>query len=205
MRRALGEALWTKGWLEPAIGELEAAALVAGIPEAQRLGPRVLASNLRLFLGEPEEAAAQAHRARAEAERLGDDFAHCLALQTLAVAAAAKADVNQAIVLARQAVAVADRASGERNGHLHPHVYLGMVLLDGDRFDEAEVALQEGRRRAEERGTVVWLPLYHCVLAMRRLLIGQWDEALAETEAGLSLADEVGTRFFAPSLHGVAA
>lgn len=205
LRRALGEALWTKGWLEPAVGELEAAASVAGAPEAQRLGSLALAANLKLFLGAPQEAERRAREALAGAERSADDFAACLARQTLAIAADARAEVGEAIGMASAAVAVAHRSGDPRVGHLHPHLSLGLVLFDADRLDEAEATLQEGLRRAEERGTVLWLPLYHCILAIRRLLIGEWDDALSECEAGLALAEEVETRLHVSLLHGIRA
>jgi DNA-binding CsgD family transcriptional regulator len=50
----------------------------------------------------------------------------------------------------------------------------------------------------------VWLPLYHWGLALRRLLTAEWDDALAEIEVGLAVADEVGTRLHVPLLHGMA-
>jgi hypothetical protein len=43
-----------------------------------------------------------------------------------------------------------------------------MVLLDADRRDDALVALALGRRLGEQRGNVMWLPLYHALLALTR-------------------------------------
>ncbi|MGH9165552.1 MAG: ATP-binding protein [Acidimicrobiales bacterium] len=205
LRRALGEVLWTLGWLEPAVAELEAAAAIGELGEMERCGALALAANLRLFLGEPESAEIQAARAIVDGERLGDDFTLCLGLQTLAVAADAGGRVDEAVALAQRAVVTARRSTESRVGHLHPHLALGFVLLDADHLDAAETAMQAGRRQAEERGTVAWLPVYHCALAMRRILSGTWDDALAEVEAGMTLADEVGTRLYVPFLHGMAA
>ena len=204
LRRALGEVLWTQGWLEAAVGELEAAAGVSGVGEIERAGSLALAGYLRLFLGEPEHALRQAERARDEAAR-GDDFSACLACQTLAVGADAAGRVTEAVELAQQAVRIATHTTEPRLGQLHPHLSLGFILLDADRFEEAEVVLQQGRHGAEERGTVAWLPLYHCALAMQRVMTGCWDDGLAEVESGLALADEVGTRLYVPFLHGLAA
>jgi DNA-binding CsgD family transcriptional regulator len=80
-----------------------------------------------------------------------------------------------------------------------------MVLVDADRRDDALTALQLGRRLGEQRGNVMWLPLYHALLAQTRAGSGELTEALAEVHAGLLLADEVGTRLHAAVLHGVAA
>ncbi|MGH9268150.1 MAG: hypothetical protein ACRD0D_08225, partial [Acidimicrobiales bacterium] len=195
--------LWTKGMLEPAVGELEAAARVPGVAPAVRAGASGLSAYLRLFLG--QGGTGTAARARDEGERLGDDYSLCVALQALAVAAGADARVADAVQLAERAAATATRSSAAQVGVLHPHLTLGLVLLDADRFDEAEAALREGRRRAEERGSVAWLPLYHCVLALRRMLSGAWDDGLAEVGAGMALAEEVGTRLYVPFLHGMSA
>lgn len=204
LRRSVGEVLWAQGWLESAIAELEVAAQVPGGAEAERLGSLALASHLRLFLGATDEARLGAQDALVDARRLGDDFALCLTLQTLAVAAVADADVSTALELATEAVTVVSRSSQPRVGILHPHLHLGLILLDADLPDEAQLALQAGRRRAEERGTVVWLPLYHCVIALARVLVGAWDDAVAEVEAGLAVAEEVGTRLHVSFLHGLA-
>ena len=207
LRRALGEVLWTRGWLEPAVAELDAAGAMADSPDTDRRGSKALAAHLRLFLGQRAEAAAASTALLDElpAQGSGDDFSRCTALQTLALAADAEGWIARAAELSDAAVHVATRSSEARVGHLHPHLYRGLVLLDADRPDEAEEVLQAGRQRAEERGTTVWLPLYHCVLAIRRVSIGQLDDAVAECEVGLGLAEEVGTRLHASFLNGLTA
>lgn len=203
LRRALGEVLWAIGWLEPAVTELETVARVPGASDRDRAGSLALAANIRIFLGDPQGAQDQAHRARA----LGpdDDFTGCLAAQTLALAAHARGESAGAVELAQRAVEIAARSRDPRVGHLHPHLHLGMALLDADRRDEAAATLQLGMQLSEERGNVMWLPLHHAMLAMHRVMSGELTDALAEAEAGLVLADEVGTRLHAPLLHGVAA
>ncbi|MCA1836641.1 MAG: hypothetical protein LC721_10075, partial [Actinobacteria bacterium] len=203
LRRALGEVLWAMGWLEPAVGELEAAARVPGALVRDRAGALALAANIRLFVGDQQGARAQAQRARALAP--DDDFVCCLVGQTLAVAADARGEVTEAVALAQQAVEIAARSRDPRVGHLHPQFHLGMVLLDADRRDDALAALALGRQLGEQRGNVMWLPLYHALLALMRSASGELTEALAEVHAGLLLADEVGTRLHAAVLHGVAA
>ncbi len=203
LRRALGEVLWAIGWLEPAVAELEAVARVPGASDRDRAGSLALAANIRMFIGDPQGASAQAQQARAVAP--DDDFATCLALQTLAVVADARGKVAEAVELAHQAVEIAARSQDPRVGHLHPHLHLGLVLLDADRRDDALAALQLGRQLGEERGNVMWLPLHHAMLAVHRVIGGELTDAVAEAEAGLVLADEVGTRLHAPLLHGVAA
>ncbi len=205
LRRALAEVLWTLGWLEPAVDELDAAAALAGAPEADRRGALALAASLLPFLGQPDEARRRAEALQREAEAAGDEFALCATLQTLAVVADAEGRVALACDLSERAVAVATRSTEPRVGHLQPHLYRGLVLLDADRPADAEAVLDAGRRRAEERGTTAWLPLYHCMLAIRRATMGELDDAVAECEVGLSLAGDVGTRLHGSMLHGVVA
>ncbi len=134
-----------------------------------------------------------------------DDFASCLALETLALAAHARGEVAEAVELAQQAVEIAGRSRDPRVGHLHPHLHLGMMLVDADRRDDALAAIQLSRRLGEERGNVMWLPLHHAMLALHHAVSGELTDAVAEAQVGLGLADEVGTRLHAPLLHGVTA
>ncbi|HXT45743.1 MAG TPA: AAA family ATPase [Pseudonocardiaceae bacterium] len=203
LRRALGEVLWAMGWLEPAVGELEAVGRVPGASRRGRAGALALAANIRLFVGDRQGARAQAQRARALAP--DDDFVCCLAAQTLAIAADAGGEVTEAVALARQAVEIAARSRDPRVGHLHPQFHLGMVLLDADRRDDALAALALGRQLGEQRGNVMWLPLYHALLTLTRSASGELTDALAEVHAALLLADEVGIRLHVAVLHGVAA
>ncbi|MGH3764962.1 MAG: helix-turn-helix transcriptional regulator [Pseudonocardiaceae bacterium] len=203
LRRALGEVLWAIGWLEPAVAELEAAARVPGASDRDRAGSLALAANIRLFLGDPGGAQDQVLLARAAGA--DDDVTGCLTAQTLALVADARGEVAAAVELAHQAVDIATRSRDPRVGHLHPHLYLGMVLGDADRRAEAQTVLQLGRRLGEERGNVMWLPLHHAMLAMHHVVNGQLTDAMAEAEAGLTLTDEVGIRLHASLLHGVAA
>lgn len=205
LRRAVGEVLLARGQLEAALTELEAAASVPGGPDADRLGARAVAADIRLYVGRPEEGMARARLILEEARPAGDEFATSLALQTLAVGSAATGDITTGLELGTEAVAVAVRSRQARAGQLHPHLYLGLFLMDAGRREDAEVTLQNGRLRAEERGAVVWVPLYHWALALGRVLSGDWDDAEAEVGAGLAVADEVGTRWHVPFLHGIGA
>ncbi|HET9256128.1 MAG TPA: LuxR C-terminal-related transcriptional regulator, partial [Pseudonocardiaceae bacterium] len=202
LRRALGELLWSAGWRNAAIAELEAAARVPGASDRDRAGSLALAANIRVFIGDPQGAAAQARQA--QTLRPGDEFVSCLAAQTLALAAQARGGIVDAVELAQRAVEIAARSRDPRVGHLHPHLHLGLVLLDVDRRDDALAAIQLGLSLSEERGHLLWLPLHHAVLALFRAVGGELADALAEVEAGLMLTDEIGTRLHSPLLRGTA-
>jgi DNA-binding CsgD family transcriptional regulator len=86
---------------------------------------------------------------------------------------------------------------------------LGGCLLDTDRLAEGQAALQRGRRLSEELGVKRDLPFYHWALAAGHLWAGDWDDALAECQACLELADEYGMRLhgtvFSHSIHAIIA
>jgi DNA-binding CsgD family transcriptional regulator len=86
---------------------------------------------------------------------------------------------------------------------------LGGFLHDNDRVVEGQAALQRGRRLSEQLGTKRDLPFYHWALAAGHLWAGDWDDALAECQACLELAEEYGMRLhgtlFSYSIHTVIA
>jgi DNA-binding CsgD family transcriptional regulator len=136
--------------------------------------------------------AAHASVAIEEAERLGHSLAHCHALTAMAWATNFAGRPEEAVTLARQAIDIADRdPTGEAN-LAHPRFFPGMPLLSLDRIDEAEEALSSGLRIAEDLGLAWSLPLYHAFLGAKGYIIGDWDGAVAECEAALAIADEVG-------------
>lgn len=127
-----------------------------------------------------------------EAERLGHSLAHCHALTAKAWVATFAGRPQEAVALARLAVDIAEREpTGEAN-LAHPRFFPGMPLLLLDRIEEADEALTSGLRIAEDLGLAWSLPLYHAFLGAKGFIIGDWDGAIAECEAALAIADEVG-------------
>ncbi|MDQ5856266.1 MAG: hypothetical protein M3302_08145, partial [Actinomycetota bacterium] len=147
LRRALGEVLWAIGWLEPAVAELEAVAGVPGASDRDQAGSRALAGNIRMFVGDPHGACIQAQRARALGPH--DDFASCLAWETLALAAHACGDVAKAVNLSQRAVEIAIPKPRSPGRPPAPHLYLGLALLDAGRAADALAMLQLGRQLVE--------------------------------------------------------
>ncbi|HVL80372.1 MAG TPA: AAA family ATPase [Actinomycetota bacterium] len=99
-----------------------------------------------------------------------------------------------AVRWAQEAVEVAARDPSGEAARACPSVFLGHNLLLVDRFEEAEQVLRAGQRDAMGRGSVWQLPLYHVGLGMLRFFDGRWDDAVAEVEAALDVADEFGVR-----------
>ncbi|MGH8732475.1 MAG: hypothetical protein ACREVB_02205, partial [Burkholderiales bacterium] len=150
------------------------------------------AAHANLFVFDLPAASAQAAQAAELAARLGHDLALCDALGVQAWTATMFGHPNRGVDFARRAIEIADRSADGEPFLAHPRFFPGMPLCELDRLDEAEQVLQTGRRRAEEMGLSWSLPLYHAHLGVRGFLAGDWDGAVAEIEAGLVIADEVG-------------
>ena len=67
----------------------------------------------------------------------------------------------------------------------------GHILIQLDRLDEARFVLDTGRRISEELGVRWPLPTYQVFGAFERFIAGEWDDAIAELEASLELAEEI--------------
>ena len=184
------------------IEQLEQASLVA--PEEERHSLAAAGSMLMLLSGQVEQARDRAEQAVEAGERLTSGRTLCLGLQTLAMVALAEGFLDRAISIAQRAVTVAQAGDAAWANHVVPQLWLGTALADSDRFGEAEVVLQAGRSRAEQTGDLARLPMYHWAIADVRLASGQWDDALAEAQAGLGLIEENATQVgdvFANALH----
>jgi DNA-binding CsgD family transcriptional regulator len=171
-----------------ALDQIAQAAAAASEQERPSL---IAAESLLMVLnGQVESARDTANRAIDAARRLGDDRARSLGLQTLAMLALAEGYLERAVALAHEAVGFDEQAGITWAGLGGPHLWYGTALADSDRFADAEVAFQAGRRRSEQTGNLARLPHYHWGIAEMRLAAGRWDDAVAEAQAGLSLVEE---------------
>jgi DNA-binding NarL/FixJ family response regulator len=188
VRTSLASVLSMGARYPEAMHQLEQASIAAN--ENDRHSLAAAGSGLMLLAGQVESARERAEQAVETGERLGDDHVLCLGLQTLAMVALADGEVDRAVAMAQRAVSVARRGDAAWANRAVPDLWLGTALSDSDRLDEAEVVLQAGRRRAEQTGDLARLALYYWAIADARLGSGQWDDALAEAQAGLGLIEE---------------
>jgi tetratricopeptide (TPR) repeat protein len=175
----VGDALRELQWLQqaPAPGDqLRAAAWAAE-------------GMARLELGDLDGAVTVAERAGSAAALVGDQQASSMAMASLALVEELRAHLRRGLQIIDEAVRLADQ-SPQRQGHRYPlHLVRGSILIDLDRLQDARSTLQTGRRISEELGVRWRLPLYQVLLAMERFLAGEWDDAIAELEAALELAE----------------
>jgi DNA-binding CsgD family transcriptional regulator len=116
-----------------------------------------------------------------------------------------RGQLSEASTLNDEAVALADRSPG-RVGHAFPvHATRGWILMERDEHAAAVQALNTGRQLCEELGVRWPLATYQAYLAVELFLVGQWDDAVAELEAGIALAEETGVTYAVkPSLSALA-
>ena len=191
------QALVGRGRLEEALLEADAATTSPALSDVERARFQAFTAMARTSSGQLEAAAQTAADARAAAEQAGDDLAAAVSLASLALVTNLGGDFTGALVLAGEAVQRADRSEG-LGAHRFPlNLFLGGCLHDLDRVGDGQAALQRGRRLAEELGAKRELPLYYWAVAQGCFWAGEWDDALAECQACLQLADEYGMR-----LHG---
>ena len=75
--------------------------------------------------------------------------------------------------------------------------------MELDRLEDARRTLETGRRISQELGVRWALASYQVFLGMERFLAGAWDDAIAELEAALALAEETGERYSLALGHSV--
>lgn len=165
----------------------------AGVPEPARA--QLLAIRAHGLLATADLPAAE--RAGAEAAEVGAAAGHLGAavFGMVAVSAVrwAVGDLDAAACRARAAVRVADTAGGEV-AQRHPRLWLGRALAAADQFAEAEASYELGQREADQLGTAWSRPMWHYHRAELRLAAGRLDDAEAEAEAGVRVAEQCATR-----------
>jgi DNA-binding CsgD family transcriptional regulator/tetratricopeptide (TPR) repeat protein len=189
-RSALAQALIAQDRFREALGELDEA-LRTGSDEPSI---RALTGHCRLILGDLAGARESAETALAGSETAGDRATASIALSCLGAVASWQGDFTRAVSLTERAVAQADRSDGRTAYRFHVAVFHGLYLMDIDQVHEALSVLERGARITEELGARWSLAYYHNALMFARFLLGDWDEALVESETHRALADESGTR-----------
>lgn len=205
VRSGLALAYERLGDRAEAAEEWTAAANLAGVEPARRASLLGLAAYARLLQGDQRRAEQLALEAYEGGRRLGATEPMSIALTTQALLAGASGHVGDAVELAEEAVVLQADAPIPWLGASTARHHLGLLLLDADDFDRAGEVLAEGRRTAGVHGSASYVPFYYWELASRALLMGRLDDAEAEAEAGLALADETGTRLGNARAHALLA
>jgi DNA-binding CsgD family transcriptional regulator len=203
VRICLGHALLAQGQAGDALRELELAAECSALPSNDRAAASAWASYARLALGDLDGASAVAEKARSMAESAGDRLSASIAMASLALVSEFHGNLRDSLRIIDEAVRLADESPG-RLGHRYPlHAIRGWLLIECDQLDEARASIGAGRRICEELGVRWPLPSYQVFGAYGRFVAGEWDDAIAELEAGFELAEEIGETYSRVYAHGV--
>ncbi len=194
-RSYLGQALLMQGHPDEALHELDRAAAAPQLTASERAAALGWACGSRWALGDLDGAAAAAELTRSEAAAAGNHVAGSIALTGLAQVAEHRANLHGALEFIDAAVSQADASPG-RAGHGFPvHMHRGHILVGLDRLGEARATLAAGRRITEELGIRWPLVSYQAFLGLTQFAAGEWDDAAAELEASIGLAEETGETF----------
>lgn len=205
LRLGLIEALLAQGKIVDVGVEGRAAVSDPGLTGWARDRLLAEAAIALIVAGDREGGLACADAALQESERVGEDLATCIALCARCCAAVFDGQLAAAVTHATEAVERAARSHTSAASTFHSNLLLGWSLALAERPREAEEALRRGRQLSEDLGTVVSLPMYDWVQAWTHYLTGDWDDVVAEAEAGLMLAEQVPSRLGAVVVHGILA
>lgn len=205
VRYALARVLVYQGRVADSIDQVEAALADPRLADRERARLQGDLALRRAVVLDLEGAEAAAEQAQDLGDRVGDDLASSTARSARAWTTALRGRSYEAVELARSGVVFADRRALEPVQVVQARLYLGRALLDADELEEAGRTLEEARSRAEELGAVWGVPLASAVLALQRYEAGLWDDAVAEAETSLLVADEVQTSIWNPTAHAVLA
>ena len=205
VRICLGHALLAQGQADDAFRELERADESPVLTDTDRAAAQAWASYARLALGDLNGASAAATKARSAAVSAADHLSASIAMASLALVSEFRGHLRDGLRILDEAVRLADASPG-RAGHRYPlHAIRGWLLIEADRLEEARASLGVGRRICEELGIRWPLPTYQVFSAYERFAAGEWDDAIAELEAGFELAQEIGETYSRVYAHGVLA
>lgn len=151
-------------------------------------------STALISIGLVADATTRAEHAQRAAVTCGDSLAQCIALTTLATAANFGGRLEEGVAKAETAVRIADRSPHGAAHRFHVNFYRAVLLIDVDRLQDAHEAVRAGRALSIDLGTRSSLPLYQWTTALAHYLGGNWDDAIAECEACVDLADDLGVR-----------
>jgi DNA-binding CsgD family transcriptional regulator len=194
VRLALAQALFHDGRGQAAVEEVERTMELPALEPLQRGRLLAEAALGRLWSGALDQARVHAGNALTAGHLAEDDAAVCSALAVQSWLRQAEGDTSGAIAIAERAVEVAESSRTREASRRPPQLLLGLLLIEGDQLDEAGKAFDAARRIGEDLGTVWDLPAFHWALGLSHFVAGDYDDALAEVEAGLDVSEEVGTR-----------
>jgi DNA-binding CsgD family transcriptional regulator/tetratricopeptide (TPR) repeat protein len=170
------------GSADESFAALERALGTRGLSAKHRARLLVLTARTYLNLGDIDAAGREAGRALASAEEASDTWATGWALNVLAIMAAVRGKLADALPLYEQGLAVTETDRALTDLGLLLMVNKAVSLCNLNRYDEALACAERARQLADQVGTAIRLAQAHGVLGQLFFETGRWDDALAEIE-----------------------
>lgn len=188
----LASALKHGGQDVAAVRYTERALALPSVADSVRARVLAIQAHALLNAGGLRDATVSADQAVMLARSAAEYPSMALGIAAQSIAAQSSGDISGAITLAGEAVQIADEYGGEA-AQLHPRLWLGSAMAAADRFTEAAAVYEYGQREAHRFGTAWSQPLWHYHRAELWLARGLIDDAVAEAEAGLRMAEQLTT------------
>jgi DNA-binding CsgD family transcriptional regulator/tetratricopeptide (TPR) repeat protein len=176
----LAQCRMLDGKSDESFATLDQALAAPGISAKHRARLRVLAARTYLYFGEVEASGREANSALASATESGDTWATGWALHVLAINAAIRGDLTEALPLADRALAVTETDAALNDLGLLLQINKAVTLFNLDRYDEALATGERARQLADQVGTAIRVAQAHGMLGQSLHEMGRWDEALTE-------------------------
>jgi DNA-binding CsgD family transcriptional regulator len=191
LRWLLAQACFQRGHLERAVAEARRALAVTDPATASAARLHGFLAQMRLLMGQVEAADASAASSLVAAQASGDAYGTAYGLYMEAGVRLLERRPSDGVLLSDQALAALGAREIQPDLQLAPHLTRGWCLLDLDRSAEADEAFERGLRQSE-RGSPAFVAWHHMGRATLRFLDGRWDDALAELDGALEVADPFG-------------
>ena len=159
---------------------------------------RCFSAQLEALLGTTpcDEARRRAEQELAVASEAGDVTGQCVALQVLGTVESIAGRSGVAREHLQRATALSDSGHVRTTSYIIPDLFYAGALLYLDEIEDGLRATDRVTPTAHRAGRPHPTPLSHMLGAAAHFLTGAWQDADAEIEAGLTVADESGSRNF---------
>ena len=196
--RGMASIHGNRGDIASAIEALRTATDMPEAPQSEARHMRCFSAHLEILIGATslDEARARSEDELALAAELGDVTGQCVALQVLGTVESVAGRYGAARDHLQRATALHDSGQVRATSYIIPDLFLAGALVYLDDVPAGIAATDRSRRRNTVRGALSQLPLCHMLGAGAHFLSGAWQDADAELEAGLTVADETASRNF---------
>jgi DNA-binding CsgD family transcriptional regulator len=188
--RHLATALQRQRRVADALAVLEQWRGSPNLGEAERVQLLGTTAYLAAIFGDLGRASEMGEEAMRAATAIDDPSAFAFATMAVATVSYYSGRFALALEQSEAAVRARMRSSDPAVLELPPDVMSAPALIRLDRLDDALTTLREGAAEHERAGTVPWMPVNHVMAAAVHFWAARWDDAVAEIDASVTLADE---------------